>query len=1135
MSREMDAIELGRREAVGLHAELVASGVDPWNLLALVKAAATRKKIDIEETAKGAAVLHGTRATLVPGSNLILHEAGGTDFERAFLIAHELGHAQLGDDVFEDEPATFDPLRPAEPPPVGLERVVDYGRRQRREVQMDLFARELLLPRPWIRALHIDEGMSASDIATRLGAPFEVVAQQLLDALLLPQVPDDAIESSEERPLNAGQRAAAEYNGSHYLLEAGPGTGKTRTLVGRIEFLLGQGVDPRRILVLTFSNKAAGELATRVAQLSAEAAAAIWIGTFHAFGLDILRRFYKEMELPADPRLLDRTQAVELVENEVPRLGLTHYRNLYDPTDIIAAILQAISRAKDEVVDAAGYRALADAMRAAAGDEAAIDAAEKALEVAKVYEFYERIKHERQTVDFGDLVLRPVQLLEGNEGVRRALQDTYDHILIDEYQDVNRSSVRLLTALAGEHGHVWAVGDARQSIYRFRGASSYNLDRFGDEDFPGGVRGRLSENYRSFGTVLASSTQFANEMVVGGDGCVLAPSRGRGEHRPQMRRVQTGPQEIVAVADAIEEMRAAGYSYRDQAVLCTGNEKLANHGWALERLGIPVLFLGSLFERDEVKDMLSLVSLLVDRRAMGLLRLACLPQFSMTLTDVAGAIKHAREQELESGQWRDALSDIPDLSDQGRASLAAIVGLLDGFGADANPWEVIAAALLDRTRLAAEISQSVEIRDHARGIGIWQLMNFLRVQPRGLGLPITRVLERIRRLVRLGDDRDLRQLPDAAQHLDAVRIMTIHGAKGLEFPAVHLPGMNVSTLPRAFQTPKCSPPDGMVEGAQGSSHEEQRREHEKEQECLFYVAITRARDRLFFYASSVNAAGSRRNLSPYIDRITATIDSTPTSPSRAAPEDATDAPVELVHSGGMTVEGVDVGLYDRCPRRYFYMRLLQIGGKRIQTPFMQMHDAVRSALQACAESGQAGSEFISERIAEEFAASGLADHGYAGDYRGLAQGMVEFFAASRANHTPQAPASLSLRLGEEQIVIIPDDVLSSPEGQQLYRRVRTGHARKDDDKDPAHIAFVLAVKEAAPGAKVEVVSLADQSVVSVDPTARQLASGREKVAKTLRGVRAGEFEAKPSTFTCPTCPAFFVCGAVPSGPLPTKH
>lgn len=1129
----MDAIELGRREAAGLHAELVASGVDPWDLDALVKAAAARKNIDIEETAKGASALRGARAMLDPGGRLILHEAGCTDFDRAFLIAHELGHAHLGDDVAEEEPATFDPLRPAEPTPVGLDRVVDYGRRQRREVQMDLYGRELLLPRPWVRALHVDERMSASGIANRLSAPFDVVAQQLLDALLLPQVPDDAIEDTEERPLNAGQRAAAEHIGAPYLLQAGPGTGKTRTLVGRVEHLLRQGVDPRRILVLTFSNKAAGELATRIARLDKVAAAAMWIGTFHAFGLDLVRRFYCDMELPADPRLLDRTEAVELVENEVPRLGLVHYRKLDDPTDFISAILVAISRAKDEVVDAAGYRALADAMLAAAGDSAAIEAAEKAQEVAKVYEIYERIKHEKQAVDFGDLVLRPVQLLERDEGVRRKLQDTYDHILVDEYQDVNRSSVRLLTALAGEHGQVWAVGDARQSIYRFRGASSYNLDRFGSEDFPGGVRSHLSENYRSFGVVLASSTKFASEMVVGGDGSALTPTRGEGEHRPQMRRVQTGTEEIVAAADAIEEMRGSGYAYRDQAVLCTGNEKLAKHGWALERLGVPVLFLGSLFERDEVKDTLSLLSLLVDRRAMGLLRLACLPQFPMTLSDVAGVIKHARERELEPGQWRDAIAEIPELSDGGRASLAAVAALLDGFDAKADPWTVIATALLDRTRIAAEISQSVEIRGRARGIGIWQLMNFLRVQPRGKGLPITRVLERIRRLVRLGDDRDLRQLPVAAQHLDAVRLMTIHGAKGLEFPVAHIPGMNVGTLPRAAPYQRCLPPDGMIEGSGAGAADELRSEHEKEQECLFYVALTRARDRLFFYAASVDAAGKRRNLSSFMERISSTFDSPSTTPSRAPPDDATEAPVELVLSGGMRLEGSDLGTYARCPRRYFYSRILQIGGKRVPTPFVQMHDAVRSAYQACAETGEVGHEFIAERVTEAFTSSGLAQHGYASDYRALAQGMVEFFAASRADHTPRSPEALSLRLRDEQIVITPDEVLTSPEGEELYRRVRTGHARKEEDKDPAHVAFVLAVKDVAPRAKVEVVSLADRSVVSIEPNAKQLASGRAKVDQTLRDVRAGDFKAKPSVFTCPNCPAFFVCGEVPPGPLTT--
>lgn len=1128
----MDAIELGRRKAASLHAELVGSGVDPWDLSALVRAQAARQDLDIEEAAKGAAALGGTRATIVPGSKLILHEAGCTGFERAFLIAHELGHWQLGDDI-ESGASTFDPMRSAEVTPVGLDRVVDYGRRQRREVQMDLFARELLLPRSWVRELHVDHVLSASDIAARIGAPFEVVAQQLLDALLLPELPDDAGEDAEERPLNKGQRIAAEHTGTPYLLEAGPGTGKTRTLVGRVDYLLRQGVDPRRILVLTFSNKAAGELASRIAKLDPGAAAAMWVGTFHAFGLDLIRRFHRELELPADPRLLDRTEAVELVEYEVPRLGLTHYRDLYDPTDIIAAILSAISRAKDEVVDEARYRALADAMLEVAASTEATEAAEKALEVSKVYEVYERLKRERRAVDFGDLVLLPVQLLEGNEDVRHILQNTYDHILIDEYQDVNRSSVRLLAALAGENANVWAVGDARQSIYRFRGASSYNLDRFGNEDFPGGIRGRLSENYRSLGLVLASATQFSSQMAVGAGGDTLCAIRGAGDYRPQMRRVQTGPEEIVAVADAIEEMRAGGYAYRDQAVLCTGNEKLAKNGWALERLGVPVLFLGSLFERDEVKDMLSLISLLVDRRAMGLLRLGCLPHFPMTLADVEGVIRYARDQNLGPGEWRDAIGRVPALGEKGRASIAAVSALLKGFGQDADPWTVIATVLLDRTRLAFEICESEQMRDRARGIGLWQLMNFLRVQPAGQGLPITRALERIRRLVRLGDDRDLRQLPSAAQHLDAVRLMTIHGAKGLEFPIVHIPAMNAGTLPRAAQSSKCPPPTGMIDGGEADTAQELRREHEKEQECLFYVALTRARDRLFFYAASLNAAGHRRGLSPFVDRISATIESHPVSLSCNPPEDATEAPVSLVLSGGIAIEGADLGTYDSCPRRYFYSRLLQIGGKRAPTPFMLMHDAVRSSFQACAEFGNLGREFIAGQISEAFVSSGLAEHGYAADYEKLAQEMVEFFASSRANHASQKPEALFLQFGQEQVVITPDEVLISPEGQHLYRRVRTGRSRKDDDKDPAHLAFVLAVRNAAPGAKVEVVSLADRSIASIEPTPKQLTNGCEKVEKALQSVRRGQFEAEPSIYTCPKCPAFFVCGAVPPGPLAT--
>jgi UvrD-like helicase family protein len=152
---------------------------------------------------------------------------------------------------------------------------------------MDLFAREFLLPRPFVRKLHLEQNLSASEIAKRLGAPFDIVAQQLFDTLLLPAIEIKPKTETPELPPNDLQIEAASHRGIAYLLEAGPGTGKTQTLTTRVEGLLVAGVDPRRILLLTFSNKAAGEMSERIARKNKDAAAAMWVGTFHAFGLDI--------------------------------------------------------------------------------------------------------------------------------------------------------------------------------------------------------------------------------------------------------------------------------------------------------------------------------------------------------------------------------------------------------------------------------------------------------------------------------------------------------------------------------------------------------------------------------------------------------------------------------------------------------------------------------------------------------------------------------------------------------------------------------------------------------------------------------------------------------------------------------
>jgi superfamily I DNA/RNA helicase/Zn-dependent peptidase ImmA (M78 family) len=1124
----MDALELARQHAKRLHDEAVERGSDPWTPYQFAVEIADELGITVERCAPGAAILDGARAAFDVEIALILHENVGTPFEQAFLVAHEIGHAELGDGE-EDEGVVvqIDAARTSEASPVGMDRVVDYSRRQRREVQMDLFARELLLPRPLIVDLHVAQGLTCSEIAGRLGAPFEVVAQQMLDALLLPHVPVAAEAEPVEIPLNKKQEDAAGHRGAAFLLQAGPGTGKTRTLVARVESLLEEGVDPRRILLLTFSNKAAGEMAERIALKRPKEAAALCIGTFHSFGLDILRRFNDRCNLPANPRLLDRTEAVELIENEFPCLGLTHYRNLYDPSQTVAEILTAVSRAKDEVIDAAEYLALATAMRAAAPDHSGVEAAEKAAEVARVYARYEELKAVAQCVDFGDLVMRPVLLLESDEAVRAQLQGAYDHILVDEYQDVNRSSVRLLAALRPTGENLWVVGDAKQSIYRFRGASSFNMSRFGRDDFPGAVRESLEVNYRSTSEVVHAFSTFAKDMSAADGEKALEADRGSGGKLPEVITVGSTSLLTSAIADGIEELRVEGYRYRDQVVLCRGNDRLSDIGRELERAGIPVLFLGSLFERPEVKDLVAVLTLLIDRRAMGLIRTACWPEFEMALEDAVRVFEHLRDTDAEPGVWR--FNAPAEVTVTGQAALSAVHAALAGFDTTSQPWTVLATLLLDRTRRAARIAASTSVSDQAQGIAIWQFMNFVRVQPNGRGLPIQRLTDRVRRLLQLRDDRDLRQLPAAAQGIDAVRLMTIHGAKGLEFQAVHIAGVNKDSIPGSLRTSKCPPPVGMVVGGQGSAEEVARAAHNEEQECLFYVAMSRARNRLAFYGATATANGRARALSPFLDRI-GTVDQRLVTPTTVMPPAPDDDLIPVVFSGTPRFTSDQVALYESCARRFLYTHLLQLGGRRRMSSFMQMHEAIREVYRVVVAQESTPTDELDTLLSKAFVAHGLHEHGYVDDYRAIATTMLQYFLESRAGALFEAPTALHISFEDFRVEVRPDEILVR-NGIRTLRRVRTGHAPSEDVKDVGAAALVLASRAAFPDARIELVYLADAESKPLTLSARELSNRQGKLGDIFRGIRDGQFKAKVSDTICPNCPAFFVCGAVPPGTL----
>ena len=794
--------------------------------------------------------------------------------------------------------------------------------------------------------------------------------------------------------------------------------------------------------------------------------------------------------------------------------------------------MAAGERAKDEVCDSDQYAGHVDQM--ATDVETAVEVVGKAREVATTYAAYESQKKTLDRVDFGDLVMLPVKLLNSDSAILKHYAGRYDHILVDEYQDVNRSSVRLLQALTQGPAQLWVVGDARQSIYRFRGASSFNMDRFNTEDFPGGKTGRLEINYRSTTEIVDAFSSFASGMSTGSNSAHLDSPRGSSGNHVQLHTTITKGEQVAAVADGIRQLKAKGVDYRDQAVLCTGNAKLASIAGDLEEMGIPVLFLGSIFERTEVRDLISILTLLSDQRAMGLVRVACLKEFEMPLSDVSNILNHLRSV----GSVGLMNSTLPScLSPAGTLAIENLRETLKGFNPNSNPWEVLATVLLDKTRIAAQFAEATDVGTRAKGIAIWQFMNFVRTSIRVQGPPIPQLINRIRRLVRLGDDRDLRQLPASAQSLDAVSLMTIHGSKGLEFDAVHIPGMNADTIPRSWRTPPCPPPDGMIDGDEGSGLQALKDAHIKEQECLFYVGLSRARDHLLMYATTTKGGRQdNRPISSFIQRLGDHAIQSRVTPISNPPRHEEKAYIPVEIAGEIEIAASKLGMIETCPRRFFYTHILQVGGRREETPFTLVHEAVRSTCEDIVHNKLSSEtpEAVKAVIASKLSNSGLADDGYHLDYLNMACELVGYFKSIRDGLNIVSPQQIEIKVGSDTIHFLPDDMIVDENGTLIYRRLRTGHSRKSYLKDFTAAALIMLVHGQPDGGNVEFVHLSDASRENSPLKDNQVQNKRLTIEKAFKDVKAGNFPAKPSEFKCPNCPAFIICGSVPSGTLKKK-
>ncbi len=1131
----MDAFDKVRLVAREIHRQVRDRLPTDASSIDLVNAVAADVQLELWPLDPSDTLLNGALAVLARRDGAIYHVNNLPPDELAVLVAHELAHfhvhvTQGATSCSKDD---VDVSAPNEVSPVGADRVAGYGAKERRELQANVFARELVLPQPQARALYLEQMKTPTVIAAEFALPLAVVRQQLIDALLIP-APSTAEQTVHERqdpPLDASQAVAAESSGAPLLLEAGPGTGKTRTLVARLVHLINENVAPESIVAMTFSNKAAQELSERVSAVLPEAAANIWTGTFHAFGLELVRKHYDHPLLgyPADVGIIDKSEAVAILEEVLPLLNLKHYKNLWDPLVYLKEILGAISRAKDELATPARYRLLAQAMLDRAGrDEDARKTAEKALEVAEVYEQYEKRLGEHKLLDFGDLIMKPALLLEGDAVMREALRMQYRHVLVDEYQDVNRASARFLKALAGDGTRLWVVGDARQSIYRFRGASSANMATF-ERDFPGAKRLSLGKNYRSTQEITDAYCGFSRSMVAstGMLPLQLVADRGVSGIVPEIRPVSDEDAEQAAAAASVLELEKAAVPLRGQAMLFRTNARLSEFAQALEARGIPVLHLGSLFEREEIRDLLSVLSLIVDPSGSALVRLSALEPYRMPLSDVSSFFEQRRESGTRTLQALKSAAELQGLSDAARRGFAALAADMDGFALSSWPWDVLCTYIFERSKLLKSLVESTDVRDQMKCVALWQFLNFVREPPvRGKGPPIHRLLERIRHLVVLGDERDLRQIPGAARHANAVRMLTIHGSKGLEFDAVHIPAMTKGQMPGTYRGVRCPPPDGLVDEAGTTTGREYAKAiHVAEEECLYFVAMSRARTHLRHY-------GSVTKPSEFIARVQPPLAGVRPVPLAPKPPGTTHnwlLPVTTTALGRLDAD--ELSRYDRCPRRFLYTYILGLAGRQRETPFVKTHDCVYETIRAAREHKCLDRDLLLKQLETAWKERGPLDHAYVEDYRKIAQQTIENFHAACAGLDFHEVETLIIDLAHGKVELNPDQVARRADGTMLLRRIRTGKVSDDEEGEWIYTFYHAAASERyGPGRyEVEAVHLTGNTRTRIDPSPKRKSNRMEKAAEATQNIRAGAFPPRPDPFSCPRCPHFFYCPSLPEG------
>ncbi len=941
----------------------------------------------------------------------------------------------------------------------------------------------------------------------------------------------------EERKLNKEQQKAVEHGDGPLLIIAGAGTGKTTVVTERIKHLITSGkAHPQEILALTFTEKASREMETRVDMSLPYGTTQMWISTFHAFCDRILRNEVVNIGLDPGFKLMTEAEAIMLLRKNIFKFDLTYFRPLGNPMKFIVGMLQHFSRLKDE--DIAPHEYIVWSKKQS----------EDYQELAKAYQVYEELKIKEGVADYADLISNTLKLFRMRKNILSRYQKQFKYILIDEFQDTNFAQNELAMLLSGSRKNITVVGDDDQAVYRFRGAAISNIIQF-RKHFPKAKIIVLTKNYRSTKEILDRSY----DLIQNNNPDRLEVAEKIDKKLESMRRINGEKVEVIyadrveneaeEVAREVKRQTENGkrYEWKDFAILVRANNHAEPFVRALARAGIPYQFLGpgQLFRQPEIKDLVAYLKVLVNYEdSVAMYRVLTMDWVGVPARDVAALMIYAKKFGVSLFEACEALTRPGPVK-----KLIQMINRHLGLIKKDSAGQILYYFLQD-SGLLQELTLYKTAKEERIANNIAKFFNKIKTyEGEHEDASVYAVVDWIDLSMNLGESPTATDM-DWTQN-NAVNILTVHSAKGLEFPVVFLVNLVAARFPTIERREQIPIPEPLIKEILPSGDF-----HLEEERRLFYVGMTRARDLLYFTAAKYYGEGKReKRLSPFITEAVGEEEATKSQSVRVSnnirqlsfldwQKKEVNEEEKPVRQPITYLSYSQLDTFITCPLQYKYRYILNIPvpPSAALTFGVTMHQTIRAFYELVKTGEHPTKETLVGLLANHWSSIGYGEKAYEEKMKKHGKELLEGFF-EKGYDPERIPKDLEASF---KIRITPaltlggriDRVDTLPDGKLEIIDYKTGQSPKGRDvtKDTQLTVYALAATEPGIYNKkpdeviVSFYFFEDQSKFSATRTIEQLSKAKGEIARKADEISRSDFPPTPGKH-CDFCEFRLICEA----------